>query len=99
VPEDRRLALVRDRDGRRAPSRRRRRGADATPDLLRVVLDPPRPRELLRKLLVPAADDAQLVVERQTGGARRPLVDGEDHACRETRSMALGPPRSRVGEP
>ena len=55
VPEQRRLALVRDRD---RPSARRRPPAravgDARPDLVGVVLDPARAREVLRQLAVAA---------------------------------------------
>src|SRR6476620_1890252 len=53
-PEQRRLALVlyRDRvDGLEPGSARR--GQDALPDLPGVVLDPARPREVLRQLRVP----------------------------------------------
>src|SRR4051812_45526105 len=57
VPQHRRLALVRDADGRRwldigdgerLPARRQR----CLPDLLRLVLDPARLREVLGELLV-----------------------------------------------
>ena len=54
-------------------------GEHGRPELLRVVLDPPRPRVVLRKLRVAAAARAELVVHDETGGARRPLVDREDH--------------------
>ena len=57
------------------------RPEDALPDLVRVVLDPPRPREVLLELAVAARGDVQLVVQGEGSGARRALVDREDHEC------------------
>ena len=82
VPEQRRLALVRDRDRVDAVEPRLRRGSkDALPDLLRVVLDPARPREVLRQLGIAAALNVQILVDDETRRARRALVDREDHEC------------------
>src|SRR5207302_1140076 len=67
VPEDRRLALVRDRDHRRLAAGVASSVGDGRPDLVRVVLDPARPREVLRELAITTADDAEVVVERQAG--------------------------------
>ena len=85
-PEERRLALVRDPDRaqlRRADAGVRDRGLrgadDAGPDLLRVVLDPARAREVLGELAIAAAANAQLVVDDEARRARRSLVDREDH--------------------
>ena len=87
-PDDGRLALVRDPDRlevdaatRRLGERGRRRLHDALPDLLGIVLDPARLREVLRQLAVAAAEHAQVVVDDQARRAGRPLVDREDHAC------------------
>ena len=52
------------------------------PDLLRVVLDPARARVVLRKLPIATAARDELVVHDETGRARRPLVDREDHDAR-----------------
>src|SRR5213076_1702137 len=82
------------------------------PDLRRVVLDPPRLREVLLALPVGVPGELPVLVEdeaRRPGGA---LVDGEDHAggsldggARETgRAVPPGPPRdfpppATVGHP
>ena len=59
VPEQRRLALVRDRHHvGLAPRPPRAAPGDARPDLLRVVLDPARLRKVLRQLAVAATRDA-----------------------------------------
>ena len=87
LPEDGRLALIRDPD--RAQLRRTDAGGsdgglggadDSRPDLLRVVLDPARPREMLAQLHVAAPADVEVVVDDEAGRSRRPLVDREDHA-------------------
>ena len=58
------------------------------PDLGGVVLDPARPREVLLELRVGAAGDPPLRVEDEAGGARRPLVDRQDHGSpRRTRQL------------
>src|SRR5207253_10208366 len=84
VPEQGRLALVRDPDRRevargdpRVDEGRGRRLLDALPDLLRVVLDPAGPGEVLRKLRVAAAADGELRVDDEAGRARGALVDRE----------------------
>ena len=48
-------------------------------DLGRVVFHPAGSREVLGKLSVPSPDDLRLLVEDQAGGARRPLIDRQDH--------------------
>src|SRR5262249_41205939 len=64
VPEDGRLALVRDRDRVDAVEPGGARGGDhALPDLLGVVLDPAGSREVLRQLRVAAANDVQPLVD------------------------------------
>ena len=55
-------------------------GVRDVPDLGGVVLDPAGLREVLRELAVGAPDQLALEVEHQAGRARRPLVDGEQHA-------------------
>ena len=80
VPEQRRLALVRDRDRVDAvepgfPGC----GENALPDLFRIVLDPARPRKMLRQLGVAATVDVELLVDHEAGRAGRALVDREDH--------------------
>jgi hypothetical protein len=87
IPGHDRLALVRDADARqvgpfyaRVTERLRRDVARDVPDLGGVVLDPPRPREVLLELAVGAPGYSALVVEDDARRARRALVDGEDHA-------------------
>ena len=86
VPDERRLALVRDPDRvssrldacveRAAPQR----VEHALPDLLGVVLDPARLREVLRQLRVARGRRSlRLLVDDEAGGAGRALVDREDH--------------------
>src|SRR5205823_8304737 len=53
-------------------------------DFVGIVLDPARPGIVLRQLGVAAAMDVELLVDHQAGGARRPLVDRQDHACEST---------------
>ena len=91
LPEQRRLALVRDPDrfqvGRadaRGCERRFGSPLDAEPDLLGVVLDPPRPGKGLGQLAVAAPEHLQLVVDDEAGGAGRALVDREDQPCEST---------------
>src|SRR5207247_870587 len=85
VPEERRLALVRDPERRhvarahpRAPARQAEHAQRDPPDLLRIVLDPPRLRVVLRELRISAPDDAPLPVEDEDGRPRRPLIDRDD---------------------
>ena len=49
-----------------------------------IVLDPPRPRERLPDLAVPAADRPESLVDDEAGRSRRPLVDREDQGARST---------------
>ena len=83
LPDDRRLALVRDPDrgqvggvracvGERVLGRGRHRG----PDLVRIVLHPPGLGEVLAELPVAASDRPQALVDDETGGSRGALVDG-----------------------
>ena len=88
VPDDRRLALVRDPDGvelGRAETRvcecRGRSGLDARPELARILLDPAGLRCREADARVAAADDLELVADDEAGRSGRPLVDGEDHTC------------------
>ena len=88
VPEHGRLALVGDADrgdvARRdagglhhlIKGRRLRR-----PDLLRIVLDLARSREMLREFALRDGDDTAVRVEQHGSGARRALVEGEDVAA------------------
>src|SRR6188472_1660441 len=91
LPDDGRLTLVRDSDRGevvRADARLRQGGRgrllDAHPDLVGIVLDPPRPRERLPDLAVPAADRPEPVVDDEARRPRRPLVDREDQDARST---------------
>src|SRR6185503_9172500 len=74
-------------------------GQRHAPDLVRVVLDPSRPRVVLRELLIGTARDASVPVEDQDGRARRPLIDRGDeaHRVRRRRGRAAARPlRSRA---
>ena len=89
IPDDRRLALVRDADRgeigrRRARLLQRLAGGrkHGLPELVRVLLDPPGPRIVLRHLAVAAPLRPQGFVEDEAGRARRPLVDSQDHGYR-----------------
>src|SRR5262249_2106761 len=81
LPENGRLALVRDRYA----FRRAARGAErllgrrkhALPDLLGVVLDPAGAWEVLRQLGVATPTDGELVVDDEARRAGRALVDRE----------------------
>ena len=86
VPDERRLALVRDPDRveltgphARVVQRRRRRVDHRLPDLVGVVLHEPGRREVLAELLVAASERLQRVVQDEAGGAGRPLVDRKEH--------------------
>ncbi len=101
IPHADGLALVRDAD-RREPAVRdagvgqrleRERPRDV-PDLLRVVLDPAGPGEMLLDLAVGAAHELGLVVEHEAGAARGALVDREDHGAR---SLPLPAQRTSTG--
>src|SRR5262249_38433186 len=89
IPQHRRLALVRDADAgdvvpanAGTPASRPQHAQRDAPDLLGIVLDPTRSREVLRELAVrPAADTAAPVEHqhRRPGGA---LVDRNDEPLR-----------------
>src|SRR5437867_5120179 len=105
VPEERRLALVRDAERRhvtrahpRAPARQAEHAQRDPPDLLRIVLDPPRLRVVLRELRVGAPDDAPLAVEHEHGRARGPLIDRDDdgHQPRKSDRRRRRPSRTRA---
>ncbi len=64
------------------------------PDLLRRVLDPPRPRAVLAELLVALRGDRALLGDHQCGDAGRARVDRQ-HAHR--RSFCAGGPGCLVG--
>jgi hypothetical protein len=70
------------------PASARGRGEHALPDLLRIVLDPARAREVLRELCVSARADVELVVDEQTRRPGRPLVDCKDH-CGESYTFVI----------
>ena len=82
VPDDRRLSLVRDADrgtvARTHPGRveRRARGDQSgLPDLVRVVLDPAGPGEMLLELAIPAAFDLRAVGDDERFNAGGACVD------------------------
>jgi hypothetical protein len=86
IPRDRRLALVRDPDpGEVLPTdagvveRLLGDAARDVPDLLRVVLDPAGPREVLAEFGVRAPARPPVSVEHEACRAGRPLVDAQDH--------------------
>src|SRR5437588_11191772 len=71
------------------------------PDLLGVVLDPPRARKVLVEFAVGASDQLRLVVEHEAGRAGRALVDRKDHARKPKRRgrpgrVPLAPPVART---
>src|SRR5439155_3097240 len=74
------------------------RSLDACQDLVRVVLDPARLREMLRELRVPAPDHLEPGRDDETRRPGRPLVDGEDHAASVARAFPVTSP-SRVRGP
>src|SRR5690606_13687477 len=87
VPEDRRLALVGDADGRDGLAVQARRGeraldADAhrAEDFLGIVLDPAGLRIMLRKLALVPAQNPPVEIHDEDGRAGRALVDGEQVA-------------------
>src|SRR5688572_12209370 len=81
IPENDRLALVRDPDGIRRRARLRDRLTSgfhgAIEQITRVMLDPPRSRIMLRDLPIPPSDDAPVVGHDETGRAGGALIDGE----------------------
>ena len=98
VPDDRRLALVRDPD-RRDPRHPAGRGLDrgprdgdlALPDVLRVVGHVTRGRERLQELLLSARDDRSGAVDDERARRRRALVEREDQVlCRHRAATGSG---------
>ena len=86
VPDERRLALVRDPDrvelpgpDARVAQRSRRRVEHRLPDLVGIVLHEPGRREVLAELPVAASERLQRVIQDEAGGAGRPLVDRKEH--------------------
>ena len=86
VPDDGRLALIRQADGREVgrldPGSGEsvfRRAEDGLPELLRLVLHPARTRKILRHFAVAAPPRPQLLVDHEAGCPGCPLVDGEEH--------------------
>ena len=105
LPQHGRLALVRDPDRLqllRGDARRRdgvARGLDdAAPDLVGIVLDPPGLREVGLERPLAAAQDGEALVDDQARGARRPLVDCEDHAALITREVIPPGARAAAGQ-
>src|ERR1051325_1750415 len=85
VPDDDGLALIGDADARNLG----RRDAGTAhceaacrhhrlPDLVRIVLDPARPRVVLSQLALRDADDGEVAIEENGARRRRALVDGKD---------------------
>ncbi len=86
VPDERRLALVRDPDRielagphARVGQGGRGRVDHRLPDLVRVVLHEPGRGKVLAELLVAASERPQRLVQDEAGGAGRPLVDRKEH--------------------
>ena len=82
LPDERRLALVGDAEGHevrggqlRVVQRALHDLLDVAPDLLGVLLDPPRTREHLLVLLLGDRHDAGRAVEHDAARGRGPLVD------------------------
>src|SRR5439155_603805 len=105
LPEDGGLALVRDAERRhvarahpRAPARLAEHAQRDPPDLLRIVLDPPRLRVVLRELRVGAPDDAPLAVDHEHGRTRGPLIDRDDdgHQPEKSERRRRSPSRTRA---
>ena len=87
IPDERRLALVRDADGRDRGRRHARsfdgrtRGRERRlPEVDGVVLDPAGVGKVLREFLLARASHAELRVEDDGPRARRALVDRQDAA-------------------
>src|SRR3954453_9206416 len=105
VPDDGRLALVRDADrghvARLAPGRRQRTAYDlarSPPHLARVVLDPSGARRDLLVLALIHLHDAAVAIEQDEARARRALVDRSDvlgHVPRNYHLSGTADPRPR----
>src|SRR5262249_13642598 len=85
IPQDGRLALVRDPERRHVAATHAGSPAGLTedaqgdlPDLLRVVLYPTWTRVVLLELRVAAADNPSTAIEHEHGRTRGPLIDGDD---------------------
>ena len=85
IPDQRRLALVGDADAGDVGCAQAalgdglaRRREHAVPDILGLMLDPARGREMLRKLALGAGHDAKRRIEQDRPRGGRALVDGED---------------------
>jgi len=98
VPEQHGLALVGDADAGDARGRRARpgqrtaqRGQGAAPDVLGVVLDPARGREVLRQFLLRRGARAQRGIEGDAARARRALVEGEQQVLGHARPILRAP--------
>ena len=95
VPDDRGLALVGDADRRdvrqphlRAAERLDRHRDLRGPDLLRVVLDPPRLREELSELFLRHRDGDAVVIEQDGARAGGSLVESKDIGHRRSLMQA-----------
>src|SRR5262249_17823493 len=93
IPQHGGLALIGDADGRdvagagaRGATGPAEHGERDAPDLLRVVLDPPGLRKVLRELAIGTARDPAATVEHEDGRSRGSLIDGDDEAHRRARS-------------
>src|SRR6202035_2142845 len=87
LPDKRRLALVCDpdrgelmRSHARVPQSVRGRAFHSRPDLIRIVLHPPRLRKVLLERAVTAANRAERLVDDETRRTSRALVDRENHS-------------------
>ena len=82
VPEHYRLPLVGDADASRALARGRERvprGRERDgEDVAGIVLHPPGPREVLRKLPVPPPEHGAVLVHDKRGGTGGALIEGEN---------------------
>src|SRR5262249_30329056 len=85
IPDERRFALVGDADGGDVGASYTRRlqgladrGHDAVPDLVRVVLDPPRLGEVLREFAVRPPDRGAVRGHHERRRPRRALIDRQN---------------------
>ena len=95
IPQDRCFALVRNADGRDLAAKtcfaQRLRGdrAFALPDLVRVVLDPPRLRIMLPERLLCVACDAAVASEQNGARAGRSLIERQNIPLHEDTPLSL----------